>query len=618
MTVGIDFETYWAKDYAVTDAGPWAYVTDPRFECYQVAICGEDRQGQAIEWVGEPKAAPWDRIDGCVWVSHNMTFDTVVWGKVAATVPGVSAPEFPHWYCTANLAVYVQAARNLEGAARELLGLAVPKDYRAMMKGKHANELMAYDLEMVRKAGLADARACLEIWKRYGREWPLRERNLALMTFQMANRGVCVDWEMVDRSIDALKRLNWEAEQKIPWVEDGKPALSPIAVREKCRELGIPAPASLAKDSDECAEWEDQYGEKHPFVGAIRVWRRTNILLKKLELMRAMRRDDGTIPAILRYCGAPHTGRWSGDLVNLQNLPRGEMFGVSLRDCIVAKPGHVFVIADLAQIEPRILAYLCGNERLLADLANGVPIYEAHARETMGWTPPARPQTTDHRLQTEGEEKNGRDGQNGDPLSLKKADPKLYALAKARVLGLGYGCSADRFEKVAKNLAGLELAPDECRRTVKDFRKKNPLITGLWARFDRAIAEAARTDKHFEMELPSGRVVQYFDVGYDPETRSYSACTERGGTRERMYGAKLVENLVQGTAREVFADMLLRLREAGIEVVFHVHDEVICHAQADRADEVRREIDRIMSTPPAWMPRLPLAVESTVAGRYTK
>jgi DNA polymerase len=590
MTVAIDFETYWAKDYAVTDAGPWTYVEDCRFECYQVAICGEDREGQPIEWVGEPKAAPWDRIAGCVWVSHNMTFDAVVWAKVAATVPGVSAPEFPHWYCTANLAVYLQAPRSLQDAARALLGVDVSKEYRAMMKGKHVNELMAYDLETVRKAGLADARTCLEIWKRYGREWPLHERNLALMTFQMANRGVCVDWEMVDRAIDALKRLNWEAEQKIPWVEDGKPALSPIAVREKCRELGIPAPASLAKDSEDCVEWEDQYGEKHPFVGAIREWRRTNILLKKLELMRAMRRDDGTIPAILRYCGAPHTGRWSGDQVNLQNLPREEMFGVSLRDCVVAKPGHVFVIADLAQIEPRILAYLCGNKRLLADLGNGMPLYEAHARETMSWA-------------------------GG---SLKKEDPKLYALAKARVLGLGYGCSAARFAKVAKNLAGLDLSPEECRATVKDFRKRNPLITGLWRRFDQAVAEAARTDKHFEMELPSGRTVHYFDVGYDPKTRSYSACTERGGTREGIYGAKLVENLVQGTAREVFADILLRLRDAGIEIVFHVHDEVICHAPAERAEEVRREVEAIMRTPPVWMKGLPLAVESAVSGRYMK
>jgi len=630
MTVAIDFETYWAKDYAVTDAGPWAYVEDPRFDCYQVAICGVDREGQPIEWVGEPKAAPWDRIEGCVWVSHNMMFDSVVWAKLRQTVPGISAPELPHWYCTANLAVFLQAARNLEGAAHTLLGVEVPKSYRAMMKGKHAHELMAYDMDMVRKAGLADVRACLEIWKRYGREWPLHERNLALMTFQMANRGVCVDWALVDRSIDGLKRLNWEAEQKIPWAEEGKPPLSPNAVREKCRELGIPSPVSLAKDSEECLEWEDLYGEEHPFVGAIRVWRRTNILLKKLELMRAMRRADGTIPAILRYCGAPHTGRWSGDLVNLQNLPRGEMFGVSMRDCIVAKPGHVFVIADLAQIEPRILAYLCGNERLLTELGNGMPLYEAHARETMGWSPKAKERDEGGDLSARGGSASGRKPESGDGrfehedskgsegMSLKKANPQLYSLAKARVLGLGYGCSASRFGKVAKNLAGIDLSLEECRRTVKDFRKKNPLITRLWGRFDRALAEAARTDKHFEMELPSGRVIRYCDVGFDPATRSYSACTERGGPRERMYGAKLVENLVQGTAREVFADILLRLRKAGIEIVFHVHDEVICHAPVDRAEAVRREIEVIMRTPPAWMSRLPLAVESGISPRYQK
>ena len=589
MTVGIDFETYYSKDYGVTDVGPWAYVEDPRFECYQVAIYGVDRDGLAIEWVGESKDAPWDRIEGCIWVSHNMTFDSVVWAKVAEKV-GVSAPDFPHWYCTANLSVYLQAPRNLAGAAKVFLGTDLSKEYRMMMKGKHAHELMAYDLEVVRQAGLADAKASFDIWKQESSKWPLSERNLALMTFQAANRGVHVDWEMVDRSVDSLKRLNWEAEQKIPWVEEGKTALSPIAVREQCRQLGIPAPASLAKDSEECVEWEDQYGEKYPFVGAVRVWRRTNILIKKLELIRAMRRPDGTIPAILRYCGAPHTGRWSGDLVNLQNLPREEMFGVSLRNCIVAKPGHVFVIADLAQIEPRILAFLCGNKSLLADLGNGMPLYEAHARETMNW----------------------RGG------SLKKEDPKLYALAKARVLGLGYGCSAARFAKVAKNLAGLDLSPEECRLTVKDFRKRNPRITGLWRRFDQAIAEAARTDKHFEMELPSGRTIHYFDVAYDSAGRNYSACTETGGTREGIYGAKLVENLVQGTAREVFADILLRLRDAGIEIVFHVHDEVICHAPAERAEEVRQEIECIMKTPPAWMTGLPLAVESSIASRYQK
>ena len=387
MTVAVDFETYWAKDYAVSDMGPWAYVEDPRFECYQVAFYGEDREGKPIEWVGAPKDAPWDRIDGCVWVSHNMMFDAAVWAKVRQSVPGMSMPELPHWYCTANMAVYLQAPRDLKGAAGALLGTEVGKEYRAVMKGRHFNELMPYDRETVRAAGLADAKACFDVWKKHSREWPLHERNLALLTFQLANRGVFVDWERVDRGIDGLKRLNWEAEQEIPWVEDGKPPLSPIAVRQKCRELGIPAPASLAKDSDECMEWEDAYGEKYPFVSAVRVWRRTNMLLKKLELIRRLKRDDGSIPAILRYCGAPHTGRWSGDLVNLQNLPRDEMFGVSLRECFIPKPGHVFVIADLAQIEPRILAYLCGNGRLLEDLKNGMPLYEAHARETMGWNP---------------------------------------------------------------------------------------------------------------------------------------------------------------------------------------------------------------------------------------
>jgi DNA polymerase len=120
------------------------------------------------------------------------------------------------------------------------------------------------------------------------------------------------------------------------------------------------------------------------------------------------------------------------------------------------------------------------------------------------------------------------------------------------------------------------------------------------------------------MELPSGRTVHYFDVGYEPTSRNYSACTEQGGIREGIYGAKLVENLVQGTAREVFADILLRLRDAGIEIAFHVHDEVICQVPVERAEEIRQEIEQIMRTPPAWMKDLPLAVESSIAPRYQK
>ena len=201
---------------------------------------------------------------------------------------------------------------------------------------------------------------------------------------------------------------------------------------------------------------------------------------------------------------------------------------------------------------------------------------------------------------------------------MKKADPKLYALAKARVLGLGYGCSAGKFAKVAKNLAGLDLGANECRRVVRDFRRKNPKITALWSRFDRGIAKAARTDKLLEMVLPSGRTVRYFDVAYDPKRRQYSGCTVRGGNRERLYGAKLVENLVQGTAREVFADMLLRLRGAGIEIVWHVHDEVICHVPEAEAEEGQCRIEQIMREAPAWMSGLPLEVESCIAERYQK
>lgn len=80
----------------------------------------------------------------------------------------------------------------------------------------------------------------------------------------------------------------------------------------------------------------------------------------------------------------------------------------------------------------------------------------------------------------------------------------------------------------------------------------------------------------------------------------------------------MTNNLAQGLARDVFADTMLRLEEAGIPIVMHVHDEVVCEVNADEAENKRQQIEQIMSTPPAWIPELPLDTEATILDHYTK
>jgi hypothetical protein len=468
-----------------------------------------------------------------------------------------------------------------------LLGTELSKDMRGWMKGRtwqdavdagRANELTAY--------ALRDAQACLALWDKFSSQWPDHERELARQTMLIGWRGLRADRARVDAGIAHLERVKFDAARLIPWSDGDSPVLSPKALGEACRASGIQPPPSLAEDDPACEEWERIHGAQYPWVGAMRDWRKANALLEKLKTMRARTRPtDGCMGYGLKYFGAS-TGRWSGDAgYNIQNLPRGESYGVDLRGCIIPRPGHKLVTCDLAQIEPRVLAWLCGDQALLDQLASGTPLYEAHARNAMGWT-------------------------GG---TLKKEDPRLYSLAKARVLGLGYGCGPAKFVAVAKAMGGITLSPYDAQRTVAEFRSSNRAIVALWNRLQTDCRRSVGGT--FEIELPSGRTLTYFNVS---SLGGWTFQTERGGPVQRFYGGRLAENLVQATARDVFAEGLLRVERAGFQILFHCHDEVVCEVPDASAPEAAAEISRLMTTTPDWMPGIPLEAETQISDRYCK
>ena len=116
----------------------------------------------------------------------------------------------------------------------------------------------------------------------------------------------------------------------------------------------------------------------------MRDWRRSNILLKRLQTIQRRIRPDGTFPFSIKYFGG-HTGRFSGDGgLNIQNMPRGAIMGVDLRALFIPRPGKTFIIADLAQIEARITLWLAKDFETLALVEEGISVYEAHAIATMG------------------------------------------------------------------------------------------------------------------------------------------------------------------------------------------------------------------------------------------
>ena len=196
---------------------------------------------------------------------------------------------------------------------------------------------------------------------------------------------------------------------------------------------------------------------------------------------------------------------------------------------------------------------------------------------------------------------------------LKHANPDLYRLAKARVLGLGYGAGANVFVSIAKTMAGLDISPQEAERIVRDFRNSNRLITSLWSKLELAF-NVNKGKACFELPLPSGRSLYYRNLAMTPKGMS----AEVQGKRYTFFGGKLAENLTSATARDVLGEILLNLDAAGYRVVMHIHDEVVVEVPTEKVDTALKDVQRIMTTAPAWLEGLPLAAETTTSDFYTK
>ena len=586
----IDFETYYDEQFSITIQGTRNYIFAKEFDAYMVTV--ETTTG--IKFVGHPKDFDWMSVSGpeWEWLHHNASFDELIIQRLRETgvVPKEAVPAVTH--CTADLAAYFGGPRNLAGASKFFLNEEVSKDTRAAMKGKKWEDMSEEFRQEVSEYALRDANLTLRLWEKLGAEWPLHERLLSRHTRMIAWDGIPVDVATMDASIPVLERQNWEAGQQIPWYASGeeKP-LSPKALAVACRDVGIEPPPSLAKDSKDCAEWEDKYGEVYPWVGAMRNFRRTNTLLERLRSMRARVFGEGDMNYGLLYFGATTTGRWSGaDGVNVQNLPSKPMFGVDFRSLIKAPPGYKFINADLSQIEPRCLAWLVGDEPMLQGLREGMAIYEVHARNTMGWT-------------------GGK---------LKEEDATKYALAKARVLSLGYGAGAEKFVSMAETYQ-VKLTLSEAEGVVQSFRHSMPLVCGprgLWNSLQNDMRSAASKRQTYHIELPSGRLLRYFRPstmgGLTAETIS-----NRGFVRKKWWGGSLTENLVQATARDVFAHFIPTIEyELGLPILFHVHDELTCLVEEDKAEEALKDLLQVLRTPPDFMSGLPLDAEGKIVETY--
>jgi DNA polymerase len=588
----VDFETFYIKgEYSIREMGGYKYTHDPRFDAYMVSIA----TSEGDQFVGHPKDFDFSCICGgdWEWVSHNARFDFDVYLALHENNPS-DYPIPENWYCTSDMAAYFQIPRSLESVVKVVYKRQLKKSVRDNMSGRRVSDLTDYEKEELRKYALADSEECLRFYLDYSERWPDDEKTISVINRTIGQNGVYVDVPYLERAGKHLQGILDKACSKMPWVAKGDKPLSLKAVKEECASLGIEAPKSMAKDSEEFENWLELHGSKYEWALETGKYRSANRLKKVVETMQSRIQPDNTMEIYWLYFGA-HTGRFSGsEGFNAQNLPRLPVFGVDLRKAVIPPKGHVIITCDASNIEFRTLMYWAKDEGMLQMLRDGYNPYEAVASMFGGW--------------------------KGEKGTLKKENPQTYAMFKAIALGCGFGMGGERFRVSAKTLTGGAYTPtlEQATSNVYEFRSAVPSCKRLWDTLQNEIRNAScRETPNLQLKLPSGRRMIYRQI--DCNDGEYTALTIRKGqfARTKIYGGLLSENLSQALARDIFVYHMKKVVEAGLQICLHTHDEIVIYSPEETALENQKKIETIMSTPPPWID-LPLGVESEICSHYKK
>lgn len=324
----------------------------------------------------------------------------------------------------------------------------------------------------------------------------------------------------------------------------------------------------------------------------------------------------------------------------------GELMSSCLRSCIMATPGKHLVVADLSNIEGRMLAWLAGEEWKLKafrdfDAGHGPDLYKATYGRTFGIRPE---DVTKHQRQIGKvmELALGYQGGVGAFLTFASAySINLDELAKHVRENISYsywGQAEGSYEwyKEKKLTHGLKRDTFIACEAVKSaWRDAHPAIQKFWADVDKAAVSAlkgvpakagkiwfSKNGSWLRMKLPSGRFICYpgarlEDGGVGTGTFSYMGINQYSRKWERLkaYAGRAVENATQAAAADILIGAMDSIEKAGFEIVFSVHDEFITEADLSKDNT---ELEKLMSTPPSWAPDLPLAAAGFTSLRYKK
>lgn len=659
-TLSIDIETYSEADLNKT--GVYRYAEDPSFQIllfgYAVdggevrvidLTCGETLPGEVLEALTD------DRV---IKTAFNANFERVCLSRYLADL-GVSLDPFADhhplsreparflnprsWRCTMVWSAYLGLPLPLAGAGA-VLGLekqklesgrdliryfcrpcapTVSNGGRTRNLPEHAKdrwaEFKAYNLrdvetEMEIQKRLTNYPVPDFVWDQYHIDQEINDRGI-LLDMTLVKAAIRMDAQSHEELTDKMKELTSlenpsSVQQMKRWLaENGMEVDS----------LGKKQVAQLLKDAPK------------PLGDVLSLRQQlAKSSVRKYQAMEAAVCADGRARGMFQYYGANRTGRFSGRLIQLQNLPQNhladletarelvrsgdydaveELYGdvpdtlsQLIRTAFVAPKGKLFYVADFSAIEARVIAWLAKEQWRIDLFKNGGDIYCGSASQMFGV-----------------------------PVEKHGVNGHLRQRGKVAELALGYGGSVGALK--AMGAIEMGVPEDELMPLVKAWREANPNITRLWWDVDSAAMKAVRektiTQTHgirficrkgmLFITLPSGRSLAYVKPAIGENQFGSPSLTYLGvgGAKkwERLesYGPKLCENIIQAIARDILCYAMTTLRCCSI--VAHVHDELIIEADPDVSLEA---ICEQMGRTPPWAEGLILRADGYTTPFYKK
>lgn len=637
MLLHIDFETYSSCDIA--KAGHWRYAWDDSTLLLCAAFAYDSSPVQTLDFTAD--------IEGISKMDGILSRATEIHAFNAGFERALISRFFPQhstrleYLCSSALSATFGLPRTL-AAVGAALGLAEDakkdKEGRKLIEAlcKPQNDgtrqtspylqsrLVEYCAQDVVAARNVLCVLQPHITPRFREEYKLCQRINA--------RGVKIDLNFARLAVDILAGIETAEASELQKLTGGINLSSPAQMRDFFARHGV-----VLENAQ--AAYLDSLQVEDPLLRRVLEIRSSAATSSTAKFSRMLdcADEDGVVRGLYRYHGAS-TGRWSGELIQPQNLPRPELEGVEtlvsslsdtvraygmapasgaflalyplaprvalkscLRAAIMPRDGHVFVIADFSQIEARVLAWLAGQKNVIETYKNGGDIYVETASKIYH-------------------------------IPASTVSKHQRQIGKIAVLALGYGGGRDVFIAMAKAY-GLDITLHDATGIVQSWREANPNIVNFWATCESqakaALCQKATRSGYYRSRrhqgnlslvcaLPSGREMVYHAARMKADgTISYMS-TKLGGYVETMtYGGKLAENLVQATARDLLVDAMLRV-DPLYPIVMHAHDELVCETPENLAAKAKNEIEKIMTTAPAWAKELPLGCAVSVARRYGK